>query len=184
MKFIPQSIPDVILIEPVIYEDNRGYFMETHSSDSFKKGIRNQINFIQDSESNSSRGTIRGLHYQMPPFAQAKLIRVIKGKILDVAVDIRKSSVTFGKHVAVELCSENKNQLFIPHGFAHGFIVLSDDAVLSYKMDNYYCKEYERSIAFDDPQININWKLNLNEIKVSKKDMHQNLLKDTDHLFD
>jgi dTDP-4-dehydrorhamnose 3,5-epimerase len=120
----------------------------------------------------------------MPPFAQAKLIRVIKGKILDVAVDIRKSSVTFGKHVAVELCSENKNQLFIPHGFAHGFIVLSDDAVLSYKMDNYYCKEYERSIAFDDPQININWKLNLNEIKVSKKDMHQNLLKDTDHLFD
>jgi dTDP-4-dehydrorhamnose 3,5-epimerase len=184
MKFISQSIPDVILIEPIVHEDNRGYFMETYRRDSFEKGIGYRIDFIQDSQSSSSKGVLRGLHYQMPPFAQAKLIRVIKGKILDVVVDIRKSSSTFGKHVAVELCSENKNQLFIPHGFAHGFIVLSDDAVLSYKMDNFYSKDYERTIAYDDQQLNIDWKLNLNEIKVSKKDMNRISLKDTNQLFD
>ena len=183
MKFIRQSIDDVILIQPDIFKDDRGYFMETYSNYSLEKEIGYKLDFVLDCESFSKKGILRGLHYQIPPFAQAKLVRVVQGKILDIALDIRKSSITFGKHVAVELCSTKKNQLFIPHGFAHGFLVLSETAVISYKMDNYYQKDYERSINFSDKEINIDWKHNLNQIKVSKKDMNQTLLKDSDDLF-
>jgi len=138
MKFVPQPISDVILIEPTVHGDSRGYFMESFRHDLFEDGVGKQVNFVQDNESKSCKGVLRGLHYQLPPFAQAKLVRVIEGEVLDIAVDIRKSSATFGQYVAVELTSQNKHQLFVPSGFAHGFIVLSDAAVFSYKVDNYY----------------------------------------------
>ena len=170
MQFINQKIPDIILIKPDIYGDKRGYFVETFREDLFEKFIDNKIDFIQDGESKSSRGVLRGLHYQLPPFSQAKLIRVIDGNILDVAVDIRKSSPTFGQHVAVELTGENKHQLFIPRGFAHGFLVLSDVATVAYKLDNYYAPENECGIAFDDSQLGIDWKLAAWEFQLSDKD--------------
>ena len=171
MRFIKTAIPDVILIEPRVFEDERGYFMETFRQDLFEKEV-GKINFIQENESKSKKGVLRGLHYQLPPFAQSKLVRVIKGKVLDVAVDIRKSSKTFGRYVAVELSEQNKRQLFIPRGFAHGFLVLEDDTVFSYKVDNYYAPEYERSIKFDDPLIGIKWKFNKNELILSIKDLN------------
>ena len=138
MKFIPQSIADVILIEPTMHGDDRGYFIETFRQDLLEEAIGYQVNFVQDNESKSTKGVLRGLHYQLPPYTQAKLVRVIEGNVLDVAVDIRKSSPTFGQHVAVELTAESKHQLFIPHGFAHGFVTLSKTAIFSYKVDNYY----------------------------------------------
>jgi len=170
MKFIPQSIPEVILINPKVHGDNRGYFSETFRQDLFEEAIGYKVNFIQDNESKSNKGVLRGLHYQLPPYAQAKLVRVIEGSVLDVAVDIRRSSPTYGQHVAVELTGDNKNQLFIPHGFAHGFVVLSDSATFAYKVDNYYSPKYDRGIAFDDQRLNINWILSDKSLIISAKD--------------
>lgn len=179
MKFIKTEIPEVVIIEPKVFGDDRGYFMETFRRDLFENNVR-KINFIQDNESKSKRGVLRGLHYQLPPFAQSKLVRVIKGSVIDVAVDIRKGSPTFGKYVAVELSEENKRQLFIPRGFAHGFLVTSDEAIFVYKVDNYYSSECDRSIRFDDPDININWNFPKDEILVSDKDKNAPYLKDAE----
>ena len=173
MKFTPQKIPDLVLIEPTIRNDSRGYFLETFRQESLEEAIGNKINFVQDNESMSTKGVLRGLHYQLPPFTQSKLIRVVYGEILDVAVDVRKNSDTFGKHVAVHLNENNKNQLYIPNGFAHGFIVLSDIAIVCYKTDNYYERNSERGILFSDNQLNIDWRLPINEILVSEKDKVQ-----------
>jgi len=179
MKFIETKIPEVIIIEPKVFGDDRGYFMETFRQDLFENNIR-KINFIQDNESKSKRGVLRGLHYQLPPFAQSKLVRVIKGKVLDVAVDIRKNSPTFKQYVAVELSEDNKRQLFIPRGFAHGFLVLSDEAIFSYKVDNYYSPEHDRSIRFDDLEIGINWNFSKEELIISEKDKNAPFLKDAE----
>jgi dTDP-4-dehydrorhamnose 3,5-epimerase len=184
LKFTPQSIEDVILIEPTIHGDNRGYFLETFRQDLFEEAVGYQVNFIQDNESKSTKGVLRGLHYQLPPYTQAKLVRVIEGSVLDVAVDIRKSSPTFGQHVAVELTAENKHQLFVPHGFAHGFVVLEDDTIFAYKVDNYYSPECDRGIAFDDKDLDIDWILKHEELSLSTKDTKQPLLKDTDDIFE
>jgi dTDP-4-dehydrorhamnose 3,5-epimerase len=170
LKFTPQSISDVVLIESTIHGDNRGYFIETFRQDLFEEAVGYKVNFIQDNESRSTKGVLRGLHYQLPPYTQAKLVRVIEGSVLDVAVDIRKSSPTFGQHVAVELTAENKHQLFVPHGFAHGFIVLSYSATFAYKVDNYYAPAHDRGIAFDDEQLKIDWKLPLEKLQLSEKD--------------
>ncbi len=169
MKCIPTQISDVIIIEPKVFGDQRGYFMESFSRDLFKSRILD-VDFIQDNESLSSRGVLRGLHYQLPPYAQAKLVRAVTGKVLDVALDIRKNSSTFGMHVAAELSGENKRQLFIPRGFAHGFVVLSEQAVFQYKVDNLYSPEHERGIAFNDPGLGIDWALPENQLVLSPKD--------------
>ena len=184
MKFTPQSITDVVLIEPTVHGDNRGYFIETFRQDLFEEAVGYQINFIQDNESKSTKGVLRGLHYQLPPYTQAKLVRVIKGSVLDVAVDIRKSSPTFGQHVAVELTGENKHQLFIPHGFAHGFVVLSNSATFAYKVDNYYAPEHDRGVAFDDAKLAIDWQLALEELHLSDKDKINPNLSDALDLFE
>ena len=162
MQFIRTAIHDVVICEPTVRGDKRGYFIETFRQDKLNEFLGFSIDFCQDNESKSSFGVLRGMHYQLPPFAQTKLVRVIKGKVLDVAVDIRKGSPTFGKHVAVELSEENKKQLFIPRGFAHGFIVLSDEAILAYKVDNYYNPTSEEGLNYNDPQLNIDWKINQN----------------------
>lgn len=169
MNFIQTDIKDVIIVEPKIFSDSRGYFFETYVEKRYiENGIK--VDFIQDNESKSSYGVIRGLHYQTPPFAQSKLVRVISGKVLDVAVDIRKSSPTFGKYVAVELSDENKRQLFIPVGFAHGFAVLSDEVIFAYKCDNYYNPSSERGIKFDDDFLSIDWKIPKEKMIISDKD--------------
>ena len=170
MKFTSQSIPDVVLIEPTVHGDNRGYFIETFRQDLFEEAVGYQVNFIQDNESKSTKGVLRGLHYQLPPYAQAKLVRVIEGSALDVVVDIRKSSPTFGQSVAIELTADNKHQLFIPHGFAHGFVVLSDSAIFAYKVDNYYAPEHDRGIAFNDKDLAIDWQLPQEILQLSDKD--------------
>ena len=181
MKFTPQSIPDILLIEPMIHGDSRGYFTETFRQDLFEEAVGYQVNFIQDNESKSTKGVLRGLHYQLAPYTQAKLVKVIEGRVLDVAVDIRKSSPTFGQHVAIEITEENKYQLFVPHGFAHGFIVLSKSATFAYKVDNYYAPEYDRGIAFDDVKLAIDWKLSRDEMEISPKDeMHPAFINNTD----
>ncbi len=170
MEFIRQTIPDVILVQPKIHGDDRGYFLETFRQDLFEKFVGQKIKFIQDNESKSSKGVLRGLHYQLTPYAQAKLVRVIEGSVLDVAVDIRPSSPTFGKYVAVKLTSQNKQQLFIPQGFAHGFVVLSQSAIFSYKVDNYYNPAQEQGIAYNDPQLAIDWQLPKQQLQLSEKD--------------
>jgi dTDP-4-dehydrorhamnose 3,5-epimerase len=156
MKFIKTAVPDVVIIEPTIFEDERGYFFESYRQDLFEQEI-GKIDFIQENESKSIRGTLRGLHYQLPPFAQSKLVRVTEGTVLDVAVDIRKDSPYFSKYVAIELSAKNKRQLFIPKGFAHGYLVLSEIALFQYKTDNYYSKSSERGILFNDSFLNIDW---------------------------
>jgi dTDP-4-dehydrorhamnose 3,5-epimerase len=166
---IDTNINGCFVVEPRVFEDERGYFFESFRQDQFDEYI-GKVNFIQDNESKSTYGVLRGLHYQLPPFAQSKLVRVIKGKVLDVAVDIRKKSPTFGKHVSVELSEENKRQLFIPRGFAHGFVSLSDEVIFSYKCDNYYNKENEASIIYNDKALNIDWKINVEDILLSEKD--------------
>ena len=172
MKFLRQSIPDVVLIQPNIHSDDRGYFLETFRQDLFEEVIGREVNFLQDNESKSTRGVLRGLHYQVSPHAQAKLVRVIEGSVLDIAVDIRKDSPTFGKHVSVKLTGDNKHQLFVPRGFAHGFLVLSEFAVFSYKVDNIYAPESEVCINYKDVYLEIDWILNEQEFIISEKDRH------------
>lgn len=184
MQFIRTAIPDVVIIEPTVHGDLRGYFVETFRQDKLEEFLGYKINFCQDNESKSSKGVLRGLHYQLPPHAQTKLVRVIQGRVLDVAVDIRKNSPTFGQHVAVELSGENKKQLLIPRGFAHGFVVLEDDTIFAYKVDNYYSPQCDRGIAFDDKDLNIDWILNHNELNLSAKDTTQAKLNETNDLFE
>lgn len=169
MKLIKTPIKDLYVIEPKIFGDNRGYFFESYKKNFFEEHI-GKVNFIQDNESMSSYGVLRGLHYQIAPYEQAKLVRVIKGRVLDVAVDIRKNSETFGKHFSIELSEENKKQMFIPSGFAHGFVVLSDLAIFSYKVDNLYSPENERGIKCNDNDLNIDWKIEENNLILSDKD--------------
>jgi dTDP-4-dehydrorhamnose 3,5-epimerase len=184
LKFTPQSITDVILIEPSVHRDGRGYFVETFRQDLLEGALGYQVNFIQDNESKSTKGVLRGLHYQLPPYAQTKLIRVIEGSVLDVAVDIRKSSPTFGQHVTVKLTGENKYQIIVPYGFAHGFVVLSDSATFAYKVDNYYAPEYDRGIAFNDKDLAIDWQLPIDILQLSDKDKKQPTLANSKDLFE
>lgn len=184
MQFIRTEILDVVIIEPAVHGDERGYFVETFRADKLEEFLGYKINFCQDNESKSSRGVLRGLHYQLHPAAQTKLVRVISGSVLDVAVDIRKNSPTFGKHVAVELTGENKRQMLIPRGFAHGFVVLEDDTVFAYKVDNYYSPENDRGIAFDDEALGIDWKVIHSELNLSAKDTVQPKLNETNDLFE
>lgn len=170
MEYIKTEIEGVYIIEPKVFEDARGYFFEAFKSEDFKRHI-GDVEFVQDNESKSSRGVLRGLHYQKGEYSQAKLVRVIKGRVLDVAVDMRKSSKTFGKHVMVELSDENKRQFFIPRGFAHGFLVLSDEAIFTYKVDNVYAPEHEASVRFDDNKLGINWPIDPSEVLTSQKDL-------------
>lgn len=172
MEFSRLEIPDIVLCKPNVFLDNRGYFIETFREDRFNEFLGYNVDFCQDNESKSKLGIIRGLHYQVAPHTQSKLVRVIKGKVLDVAVDIRKGSPTFGHHIAVELSDKNKKQLFIPKGFANGFVVLSKEAIYAYKVDNYYNKESERGIAYNDEFLGIDWKLSVDELESSVKDMH------------
>ena len=184
MQFIKSDIPDVIIIEPKVHGDERGYFVETFRADTLEAFLGYKINFTQDNESKSSRGVLRGLHYQLAPFAQTKLVRVIQGRVLDVAVDIRRGSPTFGQHVAVELSAENKKQLLVPRGFAHGFVVLEDDTIFAYKVDNYYSPECDRGIAFDDASLHIDWIIQKEMLNLSLKDTKQPKLGETDDLFE
>ena len=169
MKFLETKIQDLYIIEPNVYADDRGYFLESYKKDKFDELI-GKSSFVQDNESKSSKGVLRGLHFQNPPFDQAKLVRCIEGKVLDVAVDIRKGSKTYGKHVALELSGENKRQLFIPRGFAHGFLVLSQSAIFAYKVDNNYAPEHEAGINWNDAKLNIKWNIDESKILVSNKD--------------
>lgn len=169
MKFLSTAIEGVYIIEPTVFADQRGYFVETYRHDLFLANVCN-TQFIQDNESRSSYGVLRGLHYQLPPFAQSKLVRVVEGSILDVAVDIRKNSKTFGKHVSVELSGHNKKQMFIPKGFAHGFVVLSDYAIVQYKVDAPYAPQYDRGINAFDESLQIDWKIDKSTIVRSVKD--------------
>jgi len=181
MQFIRTTISDVIIIEPKVHGDERGYFVETFRQDKLEAFLGFKVNFCQDNESKSSRGVLRGLHYQLHPSAQTKLVRVIQGRVLDVAVDIREGSPTFGQHVAVELSGENKRQMFVPRGFAHGFLVLEDDTTFAYKVDNYYSPENDRGMAFDDAALNIDWGMKHSELKLSDKDTKQPSFKDAAH---
>ena len=184
MKFSRTAIEDVVIIEPKVHGDHRGYFVETYRKDKLEEFLGYSINFCQDNESKSKKGVLRGLHYQLPPHAQTKLVRVIQGKVLDVAVDIRKGSPTFGKYVAVELSEENKKQMLIPRGFAHGFVVLEDDTIFAYKVDSYYSPECDRGIAYNDPDITIDWQLPTNKLLLSEKDTKQPKLNETSDLFE
>ena len=179
MKVIKTDIEGVFIIEPIVFEDERGYFFESYNQADLKKqGI--DYNFIQDNQSKSKYGTIRGIHFQKGEFSQAKLVRVLEGTVLDVAVDLRKNSPTFGKHVAVELSAENKRQLMIPRGFGHGFSVLSETAVFAYKCDNVYNKASECGIRYNDPTLNIDWKIDESRAILSEKDKHNLLLEEVE----
>ena len=180
MNFKRLAISEVVLCEPSVFGDDRGYFAETFRQDKLDEFLGFKLDFCQDNESKSSYGVLRGLHYQLPPFAQTKLVRVIKGSVLDIAVDIRNGSPTFGKYVAVELTEENKRQLLVPRGFAHGFVVLSEEAIFAYKVDNYYSPECDRGLAFNDAVIGIDWQLAIEQLKLSDKDTKQPLLKNAD----
>jgi dTDP-4-dehydrorhamnose 3,5-epimerase len=184
MEFIKQSIEDVVLIKPKVFGDDRGYFAETFRQDKFEQEIDYKVDFIQDNESKSTKGVLRGLHFQLPPAAQSKLVRVIEGRVLDVAVDIRQGSPTYGQYVTAELSGDNKHQLFVPRGFAHGFVVLSDTAVFSYKVDNYYSPENDRGLAFNDEQLSIDWQLPIDQLQLSDKDQKQPGLVDLGQCFE
>ena len=183
MKVIKTSIEDVVIIEPDVFGDARGYFFESYSQKRFDEQVR-PVKFVQDNESKSRYGVLRGLHFQKGKDAQSKLVRVVKGRVLDVAVDIRRGSPTFGKYVAVELTEENHRQLFIPRGFAHGFSVLSEEAVFQYKCDNLYAPQSEGAIAWNDPAIGIDWGLKAEDILLSAKDAAHPLLSEAEELFD
>lgn len=183
MNVIKTDIEGVVIIEPRLFRDDRGYFFESFSQREFDEKVRS-IRFVQDNESKSSYGVLRGLHFQKPPFAQSKLVRVIKGAVLDVAVDIRKGSPTFGRYVAVELTEENHLQFFIPRGFAHGFSVLTDEVIFQYKCDNFYAPQSEGALAWDDPDLEIDWKIPADKVLLSEKDKHHPCLKEAESLFD
>ncbi len=183
MNFIKTDIEGVVIIEPKLFEDRRGYFFESFSQREFEQNVCD-IRFVQDNESSSSYGVVRGLHFQRGCHAQGKLVRVVKGRVLDVAVDIRRHSPTFGRHVAVELTEDNRRQLFVPRGFAHGFSVLSDTAVFQYKCDNYYAPQSEGGIAWNDPTLDIDWRIDSRDIIISDKDSRHPLLCDAQELFD
>lgn len=182
MNIIKTEIPEVVLIEPKVFGDERGYFFESFSQRIFEEKVR-KIDFVQDNESKSSYGVVRGLHYQLPPFAQSKLVRAVKGRILDIALDIRKGSPTFGRYTAQILSDENKKQMFIPRGFAHGFAALSDEVIFSYKCDNYYAPDYEAAVVFNDLQLGIDWQIPDKDMIISDKDRKHPLFKDA-VLFD
>jgi dTDP-4-dehydrorhamnose 3,5-epimerase len=169
MKFIETKISDLIIIEPTVFGDSRGYFLESYNQKKFEEFV-GKISFVQDNESKSFKGVLRGLHFQKPPFEQAKLVRCIEGEVLDVAVDIRKNSKTYGNHVAVLLSGENKRQLFVPRGFAHGFLVLSDSATFAYKVDNTYAPDHDAGIQWKDKELNIQWDMEDSEVIISEKD--------------
>lgn len=183
MKVIKTDIEDVVIIEPDVFGDARGYFFESYSQKKFDEQVR-PVKFVQDNESKSKYGVLRGLHFQKGKDAQSKLVRVVKGRVLDVAVDIRKGSPTFGKYVAVELTEDNHRQLFVPRGFAHGFSVLSEEAIFQYKCDNLYAPQSEGAIAWNDPDINIDWQLPAQDVLLSAKDSAHPMLKDSEYLFD
>jgi dTDP-4-dehydrorhamnose 3,5-epimerase len=169
MKFVNTPIEGLVIIEPTVFGDNRGYFLESYNKKKFEESI-GKVSFVQDNESKSSKGVFRGLHFQKPPYAQAKLVRCIEGKVLDVSVDIREGSETFGQHITVELSGENKKQVFIPRGFAHGFLVLSNSAIVSYKVDKSYAPAFDAGIRWDDSMLNIQWGVSESEVLVSEKD--------------
>lgn len=177
MEVIKTDIEGLLVLEPRVFGDSRGYFFESFNVRTFEEAV-GDVTFVQDNESKSSYGVVRGLHFQKPPHAQAKLVRVVKGKVLDVAVDLRKESPTFGKYVAIELSEENHRQMFIPRGFAHGFSVLSDEVVFQYKCDNYYAPESEGAIAWDDPDLAIDWQIPYDKVNLSEKDRKHPALKD------
>ena len=185
MKFIKTKLDGVIICEPQIFADERGYFAETFRLDLLEDFCKQKFDFVQDNESLSNAGVLRGLHFQLPPCAQTKLVRVVRGRVLDVAVDIRKDSNTFGKFVAVELSGENKRQMLLPKGFAHGFLVLENDTIFSYKVDSYYNKECDRGILWNDAQIGVNWGdfYDLNKLILSKKDLILPKLSEVKELF-
>ena len=182
MEIIKTNIEGVIIIEPRIFKDDRGYFFESFSQREFEEKVC-RTTFVQDNESKSSYGVLRGLHFQKPPFAQSKLVRVIKGAVLDVAVDIRKGSPTFGQYVSVELTGDNHRQFFIPRGFAHGFSVLSEEVIFQYKCDNFYSPQSEGAIAWNDPDLNIDWRIPIEEVVLSEKDSKHPKLKDLQSVF-
>lgn len=183
MKAIKTAIEDVVIIEPDVFGDSRGYFFESYSQKKFDELVR-PVKFVQDNESKSKYGVLRGLHFQNGANAQSKLVRVVKGRVLDIAVDIRKGSPTFGKYVAVELTEDNHRQLFVPRGFAHGFSVLSEEAIFQYKCDNLYAPHAEGAIAWNDPEIGIDWQLPAEDVLLSAKDAAHPMLKDVEGLFD
>lgn len=183
MNIIRTEIPDVVIIEPRVFGDSRGYFFESFSEREFKEKVAD-VNFVQDNESRSCHGVVRGLHFQKPPHAQAKLVRVVKGRVLDVAVDIRKGSPTYGRHVEMELSEDNHRMVYIPKGFAHGFAVLSEDAVFQYKCDDYYAPETEGAISWDDPDLDIDWRLPSEKVILSAKDTSHPSFKDADIPFE
>lgn len=182
MNFIETDIPGVVIVEPRVFEDARGYFFESYSKREFDAAVR-PISFVQDNQSRSTRGVIRGLHFQAPPFAQSKLVRCISGTVLDVAVDIRKGSPTYGRHVAVELSADNHRMLFVPRGFAHGFAVLSDEAVFQYKCDNYYAPQSEGGISVADASLGIDWRIDSSQSLLSAKDIAHQSFADFDSPF-
>ena len=184
MNFKKLSIRDIVLIESNVIYDNRGYFFEVYRQNLLEEEIGYKVNFVQDNQSRSEKGSLRGLHYQIPPYSQAKLIRVTEGKVLDVILDIRRSSKTFGKYLSIELSEKNQYQLFIPHGFAHGFITLSDYATIVYKVDNYYLPNHERGIAFDDNDLQIDWRFSKEKIKLSLSDKKHPTLDKSIDLFE
>lgn len=184
MKLIETALEGVVIVVPDIYGDERGYFFESFNTKSFTKLLGRDIAFVQDNESLSHEGVVRGLHFQLPPHAQSKLVRVVRGSILDIAVDIRRGSPTFGKYIAVELSAENHHQLFIPRGFAHGFRVIEGDAVVQYKCDNHYAPECEGTIRWDDPTLAIDWQIEPSDAMVSARDRAAKLLAECDTLFD
>lgn len=182
MKLIPTSLKDLVILEPTVFKDERGYFMESYHHQKMRD-LLGDIHFVQDNESKSSKGVLRGLHFQKPPYSQAKLVRCIEGEILDVVVDLRRDSETFCKTESVVLSAENKKQLFIPRGFAHGFIVLSDVAIVSYKADNYYAPEHESGILWNDSELNIDWKMESSDVLISDKDQKLLPLASTENPF-
>ena len=184
MQVIKTALEGVLIIEPRIFKDARGYFFESYNKKAFDEAIGHKVDFVQDNESMSTHGVMRGLHFQRPPYTQAKLVRCVRGRVLDVAVDIRKGSPTYGRHVAVELSEDNHRQFFVPRGFAHGFAVLSDVAVFQYKCDNYYAPEADGGISIADESLGIDWQLDPSEALLSDKDMRHPLLKDFDSPFE
>lgn len=177
------DIEGLVVLKPRVFGDHRGYFIESYNQTTFDKLIGQKVNFVQDNESSSSKGVLRGLHFQKPPFAQAKLVRVVKGKVQDVAVDMRTESPTFGQHQSVILSEENKHQFFVPRGFAHAFLVLSETAIFQYKVDNFYAPDHDCGVIYNDPDLNIHWELEHDLIQLSDKDSNLSKFKELEKIF-